>query len=164
MGTILQVNTSFPGGIPKRPILVGQIGPEGIEGDGHVHTHVHGGPSRAVLIIASEVIDELVAKGYPLFAGALGENLTTQGFDVRAVRIGDRIRVGGAVLEISSQRKPCHQIQVYGHDIGPQIYDKQVKAGDPSSPRWGLSGWYASVVSPGPVGPGDPIETLAVLA
>ena len=47
---------------------------------------------------------------------------------------------------------------------GAQIYDKHVKAGDPSSPRWGMSGWYASVVSPGPVAPGDPIETVAVLA
>ena len=29
------------------------------------------------------------------------------------------------------------------------IYDSQVKAGDPSSPRWGLSGFYARVVEPG---------------
>jgi MOSC domain-containing protein YiiM len=163
MGTILQVNIS-PGGLPKTAIAQGTITPLGIEGDRHNHPQFHGGPRKAILIVASEVIEELIAKGYPLFPGALGENLTTQGFDVRAARIGDRIRAGGAMLEITAARVPCYQLDVYGPAIKQELYDAQVKAKDPSSPRWGMSGWYASVVSPGPVGPGDPIETLATLA
>ena len=37
------------------------------------------------------------------------------------------------------------------------MYDARVQAGDPDSPRWGLSGFYASVVRPGPAQAGDPI-------
>ena len=163
MGTIVQVNIS-PGGVPKTPILSGTIEALGVVGDRHAHPRFHGGPRKAVLIIASEVVDELAGRGYPVFYGALGENLTTRGFDVRDVRIGDTVRAGGAVLEITSARVPCSQLDVYGPSIKAEIYDKLVKAGDPSSARWGVSGWYASVLQPGPVGPGDPIEALAKLA
>lgn len=163
MGTILQVNIS-PGGLPKTPIGTGLIEPLGVVGDHHNHPQFHGGPRKAILLIASEVIDELTRRGYPVFPGALGENLTTRGFDVREVRIGDTVRAGGAILEITAARVPCSQLDVYGPTIKQEIYDKLVKARDPSSPRWGMSGWYASIVQPGPVGAGDPIEVLAKLA
>jgi MOSC domain-containing protein YiiM len=163
MATIIQVNIS-PGGLPKTPIELGFITALGIEGDLHNHPQFHGGPRKAILIIASEVIEELQSRGYPVFPGALGENLTTRGFDVRDVRIGDTIRAGGAMLEVTAARVPCFQLDVYGPAIKQEIYDKLVKAGDPSSRRWGMSGWYCAVLQPGPVGPGDPIEVLAKLA
>jgi hypothetical protein len=94
-GAIVQVNIS-PGGLPKRAIAEGWIAPLGIEGDLHAHPNIHGGPLKAILIVASEVVDALTARGYPLFYGALGENLTTRGIDIRRIRIGDQFRVGGA--------------------------------------------------------------------
>lgn len=162
-GRIVQVNIS-PGGVPKRPIGVGAIGPLGVEGDLHAHPQFHGGPLKAILIIAAEVVDGLIAKGYPVFYGALGENLTTHGLDVHALRPGDRLRAGGAMLEITTPRIPCYQLDVYGPAIKNEIFDRRVKAGDTSSPRWGMSGLYASVLEPGPAGPDDPIEVLASLA
>jgi MOSC domain-containing protein YiiM len=162
-GTILQVNISL-GGLPKRPVPESMITPLGLEGDAHEHPNIHGGPRKAVLIIASEVIDELVQRGFPVFYGALGENLTTRGIDVRQLRIGDQIRAGGALLEIMQPRGPCSALDIYGESLKDEIYDKQVKARDPASPRWGMSGFYASVISAGPVGPGDPIAVVAQLA
>ena len=44
--------------------------------------------------------------------------------------------------------------------IQKAVYDAQVKAGDPSSPRWALAGFYASVVQTGIVRRGDPISLL----
>jgi MOSC domain-containing protein YiiM len=41
------------------------------------------------------------------------------------------------------------------------MYDARVQKGDPDSPLWGLSGFYASVVQPGNVRPGDAITTFA---
>jgi MOSC domain-containing protein YiiM len=162
-GSIVQVNIS-PGGLPKTAILCGVIEPLGVVGDRHNHPQFHGGPRKAVLIIASEVVDELARRGYPVFYGALGENLTTRDFDIRDVRIGDTVRAGGATLGITAARVPCSQLDVYGPTIKQEIYDRLVKAGDPSSARWGMSGWYASVLQGGPVGAGDPIEVLAKLA
>jgi MOSC domain-containing protein YiiM len=68
------------------------------------------------------------------------------------------------MLQVTAWRVPCSQLDVYGPAIKQEIYDKQVKAGDPSSPRWGMSGWYCRVTAPGPAGPGDPVEILASLA
>jgi MOSC domain-containing protein YiiM len=162
-GTIVQVSIS-PGGLPKRAISEGFITPLGIEGDLHAHPEIHGGPQRAILLAASEVIEDLRARGYPLYPGALGENLTTRGIDVRSLRIGDRLRAGGAMLEITRPRGPCTALDVYGETLKEDVYDSQVKAFDPTSPRWGMSGLYASVIEPGPVRPEDIIAVVATLA
>jgi MOSC domain-containing protein YiiM len=163
VATILQVNVST-GGLPKRAILAGFIGTLGVEGDRHRKAELHGGPRKAVLIASAEMIDELAAQGFPVFYGALGENLTTRGLDFRELRIGDRLRAGGAMLEITAPRTPCATLDVYGPAIKEAIFDCQVKDLDPHSPRWGMSGLHTAVLAPGPVGPGDPVEVLAKLA
>ena len=162
-GTIVQVNIS-PGGLPKRAIAEGWITPLGVEGDLHAHPNIHGGPMKAILMIAAEVVDQLVARGYPLFYGAMGENLTTRGIDIRRIRIGDRIRVGGAQLEINQPRGPCSALDVYGESLKLEIHDRKVNQLDFSSPRWGMSGFYASVVAPGPVRMGDAVSLVSQLA
>ena len=99
-------------------------------------------------------------RGYPLFYGALGENLTTRDIDVRLLKPGDRLRAGAACLEITQPRIPCSQLDIYGPAIKGEIFDRHVKAGDCSSPYWGMSGLYAAVREPGLVRPGDAIEVL----
>ena len=158
-GLILQVNIS-DGGLPKLPVPEGRISLLGLEGDRQAHPAIHGGPRKAVLLISIEVIENLAARGYPLFSGALGENLTLRGIDVRQIRIGDRFRAGGALLEITQPRGPCAALDVYGPSIKSEIYDAKVKALDHASPRWGMSGFYASVVEPGIVRPGDAIAAI----
>jgi MOSC domain-containing protein YiiM len=162
-GTILQVNISH-GGLPKRPIDEGLITPLGIEGDFHAHPGVHGGPRQAILIIAGEIVDELRGRGYPLFYGALGENLTTGGLAIRDIRIGDQVRAGGALLEITKPRGPCSALDIYGDTLKLDIYDREVKERDYTSPRWGMSGFYASVLETGLVRAGDEISIVAKLA
>lgn len=154
--TILQVNISA-GGLPKRAIASGFVAELGLDGDQHAHPAIHGGPAKAILLIASEVVDQFVTCGYPLFYGALGENLTTRGLDVRTLRVGDRLRTGGALLEVTEPRGPCTQLDVYGPTLRNEIYDARVEQRDPSSPRWGMSGFYLRVVEPGQVQPCDPI-------
>jgi len=162
-GRIVQINTSR-GGIPKRPVPEVLITPLGLEGDSWNHPEIHGGPRQAVLVIAAESIDELIARGYPLYYGALGENLTTRGLDRAQLRFGQRIRAGQALLELTKMRAPCATLDVYGGAIKQEIYDKRVKAGDHASPRWGLSGFYASVIEPGLVRVNDIITVEATLA
>ncbi len=136
----------------------------GLAGDAHAHPNIHGGPLKAVLILASETVDELKAHGYPVFYGALGENLTTRGLDRRELRIGQQLRAGVALIEITKVRVPCATLDIYGPEIKNEIYDERVKAGDPASPRWGMSGFYARVLQPGAVHPNDIISVAATLA
>lgn len=161
--SIVQINISR-GGIPKRAVSECLITPFGIEGDSCAHPQIHGGLRQAVLLIGSETIEELVARGYPVYSGALGENLTTHGLDRLQLRVGHRIRVGPVLLELTRVRVPCSALDVYGPAIKQEIYDKRVAAGDPGSPRWGMSGFYAAVIEPGPVRINDIISLEAVLA
>jgi MOSC domain-containing protein YiiM len=158
-GSLLQINVS-PGGIPKRPIPEAIVTPEGIRGDRWSHPGIHGGPNQALLVITSEGIDELIAQGYPLFPGALGENLTTLGLDRRQLRPGQRYRIGEVFIELTKRRAPCITLNVYGSGIQSAIFDAQVNTGDPSSPRWGLSGFYARVLRGGTIHPRHPIALI----
>jgi len=162
MASIVQVNTSR-GGLPKRAVPGGFISEMGLEGDEHAHAGIHGGPQRAILLASAEIIDDLAGRGYPLFYGALGENLTMLGISIRRLRIGDRLAAGDALLEITQPRGPCSAIQVYGESLKDQIYDARVKALDSNSPRWGMSGFYARVLEPGYVRANDSIRLLSPL-
>jgi MOSC domain-containing protein YiiM len=161
--TIVQISISR-GGVPKRAVREAEVTSLGIIGDVCAHPHIHGGPRQALLMITSEGTDELTTMGFPLFHGALGENLTTLGLDRRTVRPGQRYRAGTAILEITKPRGPCETLSVYGHGIQKAVYDERVKAGDPASPRWGLAGFYTSVIGPGTIRTGDSILLLEELA
>ena len=156
-GVIQQVSVSR-GGVPKRAIEGAVLTRERVEGDDWAHPQYHGGPQQAVLLIAEEVLEDLKQQGYPVFNGALGENLTTRGLNPHEWRKGQIFRVGAARIELTKPRSPCSTIEVYGPTIRSAIYDAKVKAKDPSSPVWGYSGFYAAVITEGFVRAGDSIE------
>ena len=162
-GTVAQISISR-GGLPKRPVTEAVLTPLGIEGDAQAHPEIHGGPRQAVLLITAEGIDDLIIRGYPIYYGAMGENLTTRGLDRRLLRTGQRFRVGSALIELTKVRGPCLQLDVYGASIKAEVYDSQVKAGDTSSPRWAMSGFYAAVVDTGVIRANDIITLESELA
>lgn len=147
---VVQVNIS-PGGIPKRPVSEARLTPFGIEGDACAHPAVHGGPQKAVLLVAEEAIEELKASGYPLYPGALGENITTRGLDPFQLRSGQRLRIGEVEIELTKPRKPCATLDVYGPSLRTTI----------AGPR---AGFYAAVLRPGLIRPGDIITVETTLA
>jgi MOSC domain-containing protein YiiM len=156
-GTVVQVSVS-QGGIPKRAIPSGELTEAGIVGDRWRYPF-HGGRRKAILLVTIEGIDELVSHGFPVFPGALGENLTSRGLDRRELRLGQRVQVGEAEIELTQIRLPCATIDVYGSGIQAAMYDKRVQGGDSGSSRWGLSGFYAAVIQPGLVRPGDSLSS-----
>jgi MOSC domain-containing protein YiiM len=158
-GTILQINVS-PGGLPKRPVPEAFLTPLGFEGDSVAHPGIHGGARKAVLLITSEGIDELIARGYPLFYGAMGENLTTRGLERQMLREGQRFRVGEAIIELTQLRRPCASLEVYSPELKNDIYENGMH---PSHPAWGLGGFYAAVLKPGWVRAGDAIVLSEML-
>jgi MOSC domain-containing protein YiiM len=155
-GLVVQVSISA-GGVPNYAIACGDVTARGIAGDGWRHPQFHGVPNRAILLITAEGLDEIKAKGFPVYPGALGENVTTSGLDRRALRIGQRFRCGSATIQLTELRLPCDTLSVYGKGIQAAIYDARAMQGDPSSDVWGLSGFYASVIEPGLLRPGHPI-------
>ena len=162
-GEIEQISIS-KGGVPKYAVLQAEAGPHGLAGDVQKHPEIHGGPLQALLWITSEGLAELRAQGYGLYAGSLGENITTIGIDRRQLRVGQRWRLGEIEIEITKRRAPCKQLLPYGEGIHKSLFDERVKANDPSSPLWGLSGVYCSVRKSGTIRPGDPVILLSTEA
>lgn len=160
-GRLAQVNVSR-GGVPKLPVEQARVFVNHVDGDSWNDVKHHGLDGQAVCLFSLELIAELKAGGYPLFPGALGENFTTEGIDFRRVRLGDRFRVGNEVeIRITKVRRPCRTITIYGKGIIRATFDADVRAGKPSSPRWGRSGYYAEVLKEGIVRPGDSIVPLS---
>lgn len=163
MGEIIQVSVSR-GGVPKRAVREAMITTLGLDGDSWAHPQFHGGPEQRVLIIAAEAVDDLAAHGFPVFYGALGENLTVRGVPLESLRAGQTWRAGDAILELTKIRVPCATLDVYGSGIQKEIYDERVKQGDFTSPLWARSGFYASVRRGGLVSAGAPFELMFEMA
>jgi MOSC domain-containing protein YiiM len=79
--------------------------------------------------------------------GSIGENFTTAGVDLLALRKGDRLRVGQCVIEITNVRVPCKNLLQWHPRLLEAIKDH--------------SGWVAKVIEEATVRPGDKIELLA---
>ncbi|MBP0638055.1 MULTISPECIES: MOSC domain-containing protein [unclassified Cupriavidus] len=127
---------------------------EGIVGDQHADTRVHGGPEKAVHHFATENYATL-ATGFPhvadaLVPGSFGENIATVGLDERSVHIGDIYRAGSVVLQVSQPRSPCWKIN---HRFSVEGLSLLVA-------RERITGWYYRVLQPGTIRPGDILERL----
>ena len=63
------------------------------------------------------------------------------------------------VAQITEPREPCVALNRYGNILG-LIYDRQVRARNMRSKKWGLSGFYAEVIREGVVSPGQEITLV----
>ena len=131
----------------------------GFAGDKVGDPSVHGGHDKAVHFYPvehyaawAEDFRKSHAEPHPLLQrlGGFGENIAALGMTEDLVRIGDRFRIGSALVEISQGRQPCWKID---HHFG-------VKGMTAGVIRTGRSGYYLRVIEEGLVGPDDVIEQV----
>ncbi len=121
---------------------------DNVEGDAQADLSVHGGPSKAVYAYAAQDYDWWSSElGTELGPGTFGENLTTTGVDLSGLLVGERLRVGGAVLQVVQPRFPCWKLGVRMDD--PKFPGRFLAAG--------RAGAYFSVAGEGELGRGDAI-------
>lgn len=133
------------------PVAVNPLGLAGDEQADKVH---HGGVDMAVHHYPHdhypawrEELDDhpLLAK-----AGAFGENISTDGLTEDEVLIGDRFRLGSALVEVSQGRQPCWKIDHKFERKGITLRVLQTVR----------CGWYYRVLEPGTVAEGDTFELV----
>ena len=161
MKKILSINTAQPVQIPSAqgPVLTGiykrpieglvEVTALGISNDTIADTEVHGGLDQAVYVYHSEDYEwwsQELDKTVPY--GAFGENLTIFGLAQTNLIVGDRLRVGAVVFEITAPRIPCFKL---GHCMGDQGFVKKFA-------QAGRSGFYLRVICAGKIRVGDEIE------
>lgn len=149
MSRIFQLSRS-PGGVPKLAVREARATALGLDGDGHAHPKIHGGPERALCLYSLEAILALQAQGHPIFPGSAGENVTITGYPWTTLAAGTRLRLGDDVLvELTRIAAPCKTIL-------DSFADRSSKRlADPAIGRW-----YARVLSEGLLRAGQPV-TLA---
>tara|TARA_A100001037_G_scaffold281590_1_gene285410 strand:+ start:8641 stop:9138 length:498 start_codon:yes stop_codon:yes gene_type:complete len=150
-GTIISVNISSNGGVPKYPQQEVFIDRHGITGDyhsGEINKHKKSGPSepnsRPISIVSLEVLNEInAALGINLQPGDLAENITTNNLgNLAELEEGDTINIGAEViLRVTGQNKPCAVLNVYHDLVSKSLVNKR--------------GITATVINTGTIKPND---------
>ncbi|MBM3300273.1 MAG: MOSC domain-containing protein [Deltaproteobacteria bacterium] len=140
-GRIIAVCTSRKKGTPKADVGSGLLEESlGLVGDAHA-----GDWHRQVSLLSIEQIQTMSALGLDVRPGSFAENLTTEGFDLDAVKVGDRLKVGDtAILEVTQIGKECHTRCAIYHKVGECIMPEK--------------GVFARVVKAGKVSCGDLVD------
>ena len=138
-------------GIHKQAVDQIALEEAGITGDAVVNGKHHGGPDQAVYVYSAEDYawweNELNRSLEP---GTFGENVTVSTAP-KTVRVGDRIQVEDALLEVTSPRIPC---ATFAARMGEPGWIRRFR--DANRP-----GFYCRVLQTGTVRPGDPMQWTA---
>ena len=135
----------------------------GVEGDAHLGvtvqhlSRVARDPSqpnlRQVHLVHAELHDELVAAGFQVTAGDIGENVTTRGIDLLALPTGTVLHLGAdARVEVTGLRNPCVQLDRFEPGLMAAVLGRDEHGGLVRK-----AGIMAVVLAGGEVRPGDAI-------
>ena len=139
MAVVIAVCVSEKKGTIKTPVAeITLRAMHGVEGDAHA-----GDWHRQVSLLGAESADKLRPALPGLLPGAFAENILTEGLTLYELPIGTRLRVGGALLEITQIGKECHA-----------SCEIKVKTGDCVMPREGV---FAKVIEGSAVRAGDTV-------
>ncbi|WP_058196433.1 MOSC domain-containing protein [Xanthomonas translucens] len=131
-----------------------RIGIEGLELDEQGDRRVHGGLDKALHHYPHDHYAawrrELGAHALLDAPGAFGENLSTHGATEADLCLGDRLRLGTALVEVSQSRQPCWKLS---DRFGVAALARRVQES-------GRTGWYYRVLQPGEVAAGDRLVLL----
>lgn len=109
---------------------------------------------RQVHLIHEELFAEVLAEGFKVIPGDLGENITTRDIDLLGLPVGTLLRIGDhAVLEVTGLRNPCLQIDNFQDGLL-----KQVVGRDEAGNVVRRAGIMSIVKEGGAVRPGDTIK------
>jgi MOSC domain-containing protein YiiM len=155
VGTVRQIELAGQArttAIWKLPVS-GRVAVRGVNlaGDDQADRRAHGGPDKAVYAYAREDYAWWERQlDRTLDPGMFGENLTTEGIDLTDALVGERWRVGSAVLQVTSPRVPCWKLGARMGD--PRFPARFAAAGRP--------GAYLAILKQGALGAGDRIQVI----
>lgn len=126
----------------------------GLAGDEQGDLRVHGGVEKAIHHYPREHYAAWLAElgEHPLLMqpGAFGENFSTTGWTEDDVCLGDLIRAGSALLQVSQGRMPCWKLS---DRFGVANLALRVQ-------QSGRTGWYYRVLQEGVVGVGERLQVV----
>jgi MOSC domain-containing protein YiiM len=108
---------------------------------------IHGRPDskRQVLLMDRETLDK-----FELAPGVVKENVTVVGLDFQKLGIGQRLKIGESLLELTTPCDPCPRMD-------------EIRMGLQEELR-GQRGWLCRVVEAGKIRKGDAVTVRATMA
>ncbi len=88
----------------------------GIENDAHA-----GNWHRQISLLGFEKIDDFRSRGANVDFGAFGENLVIEGIELEKLPIGQQIKIGETLLEVTQIGKECHTRCAIFYQVGDCI-------------------------------------------
>ena len=124
-----------------------------LDGDGQGDLAGHGGEHRAIMVYQLDSYHywQTYLQRQDFQYGQFGENLTIDGLPDAEVCIGDRYRIGAALLEVTQPRVTCYRVGIRMNN--PQMPALLVAHKRP--------GFYCRVLEEGEIGAGDEIIKVA---
>lgn len=118
-----------------------------LEGDGQADLWGHGGSFRSIYVYPAEHYDYWASELHrdDFQPGQFGENLTVVGMLEDDIRVGDRFRIGTALVEVSQPRVPCFKLAI---KMGIENFQVRFL-------KEGRLGFYLRVLEEGQVSAGD---------
>jgi len=107
--------------------------------DGDLHTR--SGRRRQILMMPGSVLDELQIE-----PGVISENVVVDGLDVMALKEGQRLRLGDALVSVTIPCEPCIQMERIRHGLRQALENRR--------------GMFVQVLAPGTVRVGDPVAVI----
>jgi len=144
-----RISTGIFKELVEGPVMLRRLN---LDGDRQADLTVHGGPNKAAYAYPSE--------HYPLWRrelpemdipdGMFGENFSTEGWNEGETNIGDRFRIGEAIVMVTQPRQPCFKLAAkFGRDDILKLFLES-----------GRSGFYLAVLEEGLVEAGSKIERI----
>ena len=159
MGKVLQINTKAKKekevGLPKFSVNSVVVSESGMQGDfnNYRHGHLKNTPDQALLVMPIEMIKKLNEEGWPIKAGDIGENITTEGIPYNEFQPDSVFKAGEVEFQITYACTPCNNLEYLpyvGKDKGNEFIKTMVDR----------RGWYAKVLKEGKIKVGDGISKL----
>jgi MOSC domain-containing protein YiiM len=126
--------------------------PTGLYGDGWADLEHHGLEDQAICAYPLEHYAPLAEQmNLELKGGSFGENIVVTGADETTALIGDQLRWGEALLEVTKARAPCATLN--------EVWNCSTLAAELG--RSGRTGWYLRVLEPGMVEGGQQMELVS---
>lgn len=139
----------YESAIRKQPVPSVKIHALGAYGNDVGLKKHHGGVDKALFFMSDvsfSALNELLGEDFSYHGTAVyGENFVVSGFDEDSVCVGDRFKIGSALLEVSQPRKPCERLSknTNNNDTQKTIHQS------------GWTGWYVRVIEEGEITQGD---------
>src|SRR6266478_2224751 len=105
--------------------------------------HARRNSGRQVLLVDKETLDAM-----ELRPGIIRENITTEGLNVNGLALGERLRIGAVLLQVSAVCTPCDQLEKVRTGLRRAMY--------------GRRGMLCRVLEGGTLRAGDAIQRVAV--